>query len=328
MVKRRKIMKKFFVIMSFILTFVFVMGCSSNNSAQVRMASQKLSSGIDQIITLTNKLDCIDTYKMDINSVLSNEETTLKFNNFLFSNNTKDRNFIKDLKFRAPFYNENYRKREPVEFLSNNCDDFLKDKMFFKPNSQGFEEVRCAFGDKIKPCQAVSENENYASLYTLSNDCKNLNIEYISAKANILKNCSEAKANLKKLKESKKNISEKELRTLTSYYEVVKDCINNVKSCKSCSTNVNNINKKKTNLATNSGVINSEFLQVYNKLDSNCCTLNNVTYCVNEINCFVKNINGENCSATTSVNPYIRNNRYLSSVNKEKNKNYYSSQHK
>lgn len=345
-------MKKFLVMFSFILIFILVLtGCSGDNSAQVRMSSQKLSSGLDQIITLTNKLDNIDTNKMDLNSFLSNQGSIVKSTAQMsgLSQDKKMQDIIleRPLLF-APLYDESSQDRTPIGFnflqRLNDCTYFETKQLpmlLEVPSPQKFRQQSINFnfntkramkmnGD-IKPCQVsanTNEQQEYTALATLSNDCKNLSQEFIAAKANVLKNCSEAKATLKKLKDSKKSISENDLRTLTSYYDVVKDCINNVKSCKSCSSNLKNINRKKTNLTSNSGAINSELLQVYNKLDANCCALNNTTYCVNEINCFAKKLNGENCSTNMSVNPYIRNNRYLSSLNSTKRKDFYNSQSK
>ncbi len=342
-------MKKILAIFSFVLVFILVTtGCSNDNSAQVRMSSQKLSSGLDQIISLTNKLDNIDTNKMDLNSILSNEgsivSSTTQTSAFNFDQSTP-KNALDERPFLfAPLYDENSQDRTPIDFSYmqkfNECANIAPNSpsmQFNVPSPQKFRQQCINFNAKramkmnndIKPCSVSTYSQNeYSSLATLSNDCKNLNQEFVTAKANVLKSCSEAKANLKKLKESKKSIPENDLRTLTSYYEVVKDCINNVKSCKSCSSNLKNINRKKNNLSTNSGTINSELLQVYNKLDANCCTLNNTIYCVNEINCFAKKLNGEKCSTNMSVNPYIRNNRYLSSLNSAKNKEFYNSQSK
>lgn len=345
-------MKKILAMFSFILVFILVStGCSGDNSAQVRMSSQKLSSGLDQIITLTNKLDNIDTNKMDLSSFLSNQgsivKSTAQMSGLSHDKEMQDIILEHSLLF-APLYDESSQDRTPISF---NFSQKLNDCTFFEieqspmqfevPSPQKFRQQSIKFNfntkramkmhDDIKPCQTLANTngrQEYTALATLSNDCKNLSQEFVTAKANVLKNCSEAKATLKKLKDSKKSISENDLRTLTSYYDVVKDCINNVKSCKSCSSNLKNINRKKTNLTSNAGAINSELLQVYNKLDANCCTLNNTTYCVNEINCFAKKLNGEDCSTNMSVNPYIRNNRYLSSLNSTKRKDFYNSQSK
>lgn len=310
-------MKKVFAILSLSLTIAFVTGCSSGNTAQVRMSSQRLSSGLDQIITLTSKLDNIDTNQMDMNSVLSSTKS--------FHFDTRPHFAKYDIKNEniAPFFNEKHKNRTPIEYKSF----WEEQNLFAKPSPQKFTNLaRCGF-DKMRTCSTLVSQTDYSSLQNLSNDCKNLSVEFVNAKANVMKSCNDTKTNLKKLRDSKKSISQDDLRTLTSYYEVVKDCINNVKSCKSCTNNIKDIDKRKVNLASNYGTINSDFLQIYNKLDSNCCALNNINYCVNEINCFVQSLNGEECPQSQNVNPYLRNNRYLSNVHKG-NKNYYSSQTK
>ena len=50
--------------------FSLLFGCSNNNTAKVKLASQKLSSSLDQVIVQVKKLETIDEEKMAMDSIL------------------------------------------------------------------------------------------------------------------------------------------------------------------------------------------------------------------------------------------------------------------
>ena len=68
-------MKKFLGLLSIALVFILLVGCSNNNSAQVKLASHKLSNGIDKMITQVNKLEEVDEEKLKLDDILGDYYT-------------------------------------------------------------------------------------------------------------------------------------------------------------------------------------------------------------------------------------------------------------
>ena len=68
-------MKKILGLLSIALVFILLVGCSNNNSAQVKLASQKLSNGIDKMITQVNKLEEVDEEKLKLDDILGDYYT-------------------------------------------------------------------------------------------------------------------------------------------------------------------------------------------------------------------------------------------------------------
>ena len=65
-------MKKFLGLISLALICIIFIGCNGNNSAQVKLATQKLNSGLDKIISQTQKLEEINTSDIQLNNILEN----------------------------------------------------------------------------------------------------------------------------------------------------------------------------------------------------------------------------------------------------------------
>ena len=65
-------MKKFLGVVSILLIAILIFGCNgTNNNAQVKLASQKLTNGINNIITQINKIDEVDNNKIQLDELLN-----------------------------------------------------------------------------------------------------------------------------------------------------------------------------------------------------------------------------------------------------------------
>ena len=173
-------MKKFLGFISLALICILILGCSSNNSAQVKLASQKLSSGLDKMISQVNKLEDIDNDKMELDSLLGDSYSNSYSQNYnnendnLYQNeiNTENTSLLGQRNKYHRYINPNYERSNMNVFVptsnkmikTTNVDLKLKSKQINSSNNLSFI--------------SSSQEEDYNNLYTLSNDCKNLSNEY------------------------------------------------------------------------------------------------------------------------------------------------------
>ena len=289
-------MKKFLGFISIILVCVLLVGCGANN-AQTKLATQKLSTGLDKIVAQVKKLENINTDNLDITSSLGiyeDYEDEYEYNNDeIYSTNRYGNR-------RANQYGY-ARQRTPMKFNVPTHNNLVKqtNASFGGYRNNNPRQVR-----NSRKFNFVSKDteDAYGSLYTICNNCCELNEEYSACKQDLLANCSTAKELLAELSKSGKNVSESDLKTLNGYYEVLTRCLSSLQNCSSCSSCVKNVNTKKANLASNCGSMNAEYLQIYNTLDSNCCSCSNCNSSIQDLIGFVNKLLGNSSSNITRDN--------------------------
>ena len=297
-------MKKFIGILSILLACTFLFACSNGNQAQVKLASKKISGGLDKMISQVKKLEDVNSDKMDLTSLLGEER------------DTSDGYHCYD---DGCYYCENgncYKCKDcPQNGTSNtNRSDVSTGRRNVRQNIYPYREV---LNSKVPTRNHMTQrtsvnlfagndyratrrnlnlangNGNYNDLRTACNNVCDLNKEYSNTKTSLINNCNKAKQLLERLKNGEAKLSDSDVKTLNSYYEVIKQCTNNISSCKSCKSTVNNIGKKKLNLASNSGSMTADYRNIYNCLDANCNACNNANNSVLDLISFANKLLGE-----------------------------------
>ena len=280
-------MKRFIRIMAIILVCVLLAGCGNNN-AKVKLASKKLTTELDRIITQVNKMEDIDTNQMDISSSLGKVDYEY-YDDLDNKSSAQDKNVNNSRRYNNGGFDGYARRGTPMEMDVPTGNKLVKQTCANSNIKLSDNNVVGGHAKKTKNFNFVSKEaeKNYSSLYSLCNDCCSLNEELKCSKKDLVNNCENAKTLLSKLKKSGINISESDLKTLNSYTEVLSKCVSNLNKNESCKKCVKNVNNKKANLAQNCGSINSDYLQIYNTLDSNCCSCNNCNMSVEDLITFV-----------------------------------------
>ena len=299
-------MKKFFGIIALALVCVLCVGCSTNNNAKVKLASQKLSTGLDKIVAQVKKMETIDVENLDISNMLGDYS-----NNFVDEyEDVDEQNSYSDEEVpSSPFLRRSdaISRRNPLYVHVPTKNKFVKntnaDLRFATSNGARASSKKSNVRNK-KNFNFVSKDaeKKYGSLYTACNNCCDSGEEFNACKSDLLKNCSDAKNLLNELAKSGKTVSESDLKALNGYYEVLSSCLSNLQSCKSCSKNVKMLGKKKANLASNCGAMKADYLQIFNCLDSNCCSCQNANASVTDLIDFVNNLLGKNNQAEQQNN--------------------------
>ena len=292
-------MKKFLRIMSIILVCVLLVGCKDSN-AEVKLASQKLSSSIDKIVAEVKKMESIDTSSIDISQMLGDYVYDNATYDDTYNYDQYDRNNINSANRNYGRYSNRspYRRGTPMQIVPT------QNKLVKQTNARlgAYQSGRSTRGAKRFNFVSKDTEDSYGDLYMMCNDCCNVNEEYSSCKSSLLSNCQSAKNLLENLKNSNVKVSESDIKTLNGYCEVLSKCLENLKNTSKCSSNVKNINSKKANLASNCGAINADYLQIYNTLDSNCTSCANCNRSIEDMMTFINKIlNGSSQSATRNV---------------------------
>ncbi len=263
-------MKKFIGIISIALVCILLFGCGANNTAQVKIASKKLTEGLDNIIVEANKIEEVDENKLDISNLLGDQYSS---NGNEFSSSDTNLGKRQDI--------NNYRKRRALNFEVPTRNRFAKNTSAELSLNSGKISTKTH-----KNLNFIAKNNNdYGALYTASNNCTNKNSELSESKKALVGSCNDAKNLLQTLLNGKASVSESEIKTLNSYNEVISQCLSNLKNRKSCGTVVNTVSNKKVNLASNCGSMTADYLQIYNTLDANC------TYCKDTNNSVLELVN-------------------------------------
>ena len=331
-------MKKIIGIMSILLACAFLFACSNGNQAQVKLASKKVSGGLDKMISQVKKLEDVNTDKMDLTSLLS-EDMDTSDGYYCYNNNdcyyceNGDCYRCKDYQQIGNSSNTNgsevstgrrnvrrsiYPYREVLNFKTptkNHMTQTTSANLFANNDYRATK----------RNLNLSNGNRNYNDLRTACNNVCNLNKEYSNTKTSLINNCNQAKQLLERLKNGEAKLSDSDVKTLNSYYEVIKQCTNNISSCKSCKSTVNTIGKKKLNLASNSGSMTADYRNVYNCLDTNCNACNNANNSVLDLISFANKLLGEKQDEAMLGSNNTNISRYNSARN-QFNRNRYATQ--
>ncbi len=270
-------MKKFLSVISIVLLCIILVGCGQNN-AQSRLAIQKLSSSIDKMIVAVKKVDVIDESKIDLSNDLGY---------YIEENNES----------RPLFYPkaENEEKRTNLETPTpNRAKNYVENQSNTTGNNRRFYFI------------SKETEDNYGDLYYISDRCVNLISNVKESKDNLLNNCMKTKMLLQKVSDSNMNMSEADLKTMSSYNEVVSSCSDRVSHDTKCSDCVNNIASKKSNLLSNSGSMTADYLKLASDLDNNYRSLDNANLSISQLNNYLHKLLGEE----TENNPYMARHGY------------------
>ncbi len=330
-------MKKIIGIMSILLACAFLFACSNGNQAQVKLASKKVSGGLDKMISQVKKLEDVNTDKMDLTSLLSEDMDTSDgyhcYNNDCYYCENGDCYRCKDYQQIGNSSNTNgsevstgrrnvrrsiYPYREVLNFKTptkNHMTQTTSANLFANNDYRATKQN----------LNLSNGNRNYNDLRTACNNVCNLNKEYSNTKTSLINNCNQAKQLLERLKNGEAKLSDSDVKTLNSYYEVIKQCTNNISSCKSCKSTVNTIGKKKLNLASNSGSMTADYRNVYNCLDTNCNACNNANNSVLDLISFANKLLGEKQDEAMLGSNNTNISRYNSARN-QFNRNRYATQ--
>ena len=270
-------MKKIFGILSIILVCVILVGCGGNNSnSQLKLTTQKLSSSVDKIIAQVKKMDDIKDSDIDLSTDLG----YYKYDDYT---SYSDRYNNSEANFSTPTRNNGIR-----------------------------HSTKWPSGDKQKRFYFVSREaeDNYGDLYAVSYECTMLNDEYRTSRNNLINNCMQLKALLQKLNDLNINVSEADLRTLNSYYEVINSCCNNLSSSASCQSCVKTISGKRANLMNNSSSMMADYIRLCNSLDQSCLSCECASNSIMELSNYLMNLLGEKSDITYNSR-YTRNYRNI-----------------
>lgn len=298
-------MKKFIGILSILLACTFIFACSNGNQAQVKLASKKVSGGLDKMISQVKKLEDVNSDKMDLTSLLGEERDTSDgyhcYNDGCYYCENGNCYKCKDCPQNGTSSNTN---RSDVSTGRRNVRqniypyrEVLNSKVPTRNHMTQRASVNLFAGNDYRATRRnlnlANGNGNYNDLRTACNNVCDLNKEYSNTKTSLINNCNKAKQLLERLKNGEAKLSDSDVKTLNSYYEVIKQCTNNISSCKSCKSTVNNIGKKKLNLASNSGSMTADYRNVYNCIDANCNACNNANNSVLDLISFANKLLGE-----------------------------------
>lgn len=326
-------MKKFIGILSILLACTFLFACSNGNQAQVKLASKKISGGLDKMISQVKKLEDVNSDKMDLTSLLGEERDTSDgyhcYNDGCYYCENGNCYKCKD----CPQNDTSNTNRSDVSTGRRNVRqniypyrEVLNSKVPTKNHMTQRANVNLFAGNDYRATRRnlnlANGNGNYNDLRTACNNVCDLNKEYSNTKTSLINNCNKAKQLLERLKNGEAKLSDSDVKTLNSYYEVIKQCNNNISSCKSCKSTVNTIGKKKLNLASNSGSMTADYRNVYNCLDANCNACNNANNSVLDLIAFANKLLGEKqdeamLGTSTGANRYnSAKNQYTSNRNR------------
>ena len=211
-------MKKILGIISILLISIIVFGCGSNSSAQVKLATQKINSSLDNIISQINRIEDINTDDLEIKNI-SNYNERNEFSKKGYESEEQNKNFNNQ-------YSQNNMSFESLIPTRNNVIKNTNSNLFIK-------SIR-----NNKKFNFLANNDNYDNnLINLSKTCCESSNQFSNTKKDLLANCYEAKKLLNELKNSNIKLSNNDIKTLNGYYEVVKQCVNNLKSCKNLKKN-------------------------------------------------------------------------------------------
>ena len=298
-------MKKFIGILSILLACTFLFACSNGNQAQVKLASKKVSGGLDKMISQVKKLEDVNSDKMDLTSLLGEERDTSDgyhcYNDGCYYCENGNCYKCKDCPQNGTSSNTN---RSDVSTGRRNVRqniypyrEVLNSKVPTRNHMTQRASVNLFAGNDYRATRRnlnlANGNGNYNDLRTACNNVCDLNKEYSNTKTSLINNCNKAKQLLERLKNGEAKLSDSDVKTLNSYYEVIKQCTNNISSCKSCKSTVNTIGKKKLNLASNSGSMTADYRNIYNCLDANCNACNNANNSVLDLISFANKLLGE-----------------------------------
>lgn len=298
-------MKKFIGILSILLACTFIFACSNGNQAQVKLASKKVSGGLDKMISQVKKLEDVNSDKMDLTSLLGEERDTSDgyhcYNDGCYYCENGNCYKCKDCPQNGTSSNTN---RSDVSTGRRNVRqniypyrEVLNSKVPTRNHMTQRASVNLFAGNDYRATRRnlnlANGNGNYNDLRTACNNVCDLNKEYSNTKTSLINNCNKAKQLLERLKNGEAKLSDSDVKTLNSYYEVIKQCTNNISSCKSCKSTVNTIGKKKLNLASNSGSMTADYRNIYNCLDANCNACNNANNSVLDLISFANKLLGE-----------------------------------
>lgn len=326
-------MKKFIGILSILLACTFLFACSNGNQAQVKLASKKISGGLDKMISQVKKLEDVNSDKMDLTSLLGEERDTSDgyhcYNDGCYYCENGNCYKCKD----CPQNDTSNTNRSDVSTGRRNVRqniypyrEVLNSKVPTRNHMTQRANVNLFAGNDYRATRRnlnlANGNGNYNDLRTACNNVCDLNKEYSNTKTSLINNCNKAKQLLERLKNGEAKLSDSDVKTLNSYYEVIKQCTNNISSCKSCKSTVNTIGKKKLNLASNSGSMTADYRNVYNCLDANCNACNNANNSVLDLIAFANKLLGEKqdeamLGTSTGANRYnSARNQYNSNRNR------------
>lgn len=327
-------MKKFVGILSILLACTFLFACSNGNQAQVKLASKKISGGLDKMISQVKKLEDVNSDKMDLTSLLGEERDTSDgyhcYNDGCYYCENGNCYKCKDCPQNSTYSNTS---RSDVSTGRRNVRqniypyrEVLNSKVPTRNHMTQKASVNLFAGNDYRATRRnlnlANGNGNYNDLRTACNNVCDLNKEYSNTKTSLINNCNKAKQLLERLKNGEAKLSDSDVKTLNSYYEVIKQCTNNISSCKSCKSTVNTIGKKKLNLASNSGSMTADYRNVYNCIDANCNACNNANNSVLDLIAFANKLLGEKqdeamLGTSTGANRYnSARNQYNSNRNR------------
>lgn len=296
-------MKKILGILSIMLACTFLFACSGGNQAQVKLASKKISGGLDKMISQVKKLEDVNTDKMDLTSILGDDMDTSDgyhcYGNECYycenGNCYKCKNCPRGNSYANS--DEVSTARRDVRRNIYPYREILTAKVPTRNHMSQRASVNLFAGSDYRSAKRnlnlSNGNGGYNELRTACNNVCDLNKEYSTTKTSLINNCNTAKQLLERLKNGEAKLSDSDIKTLNSYYEVIKQCTNNISSCKSCKSTVNSIGKKKLNLASNSGSMTADYRNIYNCLDANCNACNNANNSVLDLINFANKLLGE-----------------------------------
>ncbi len=332
-------MKKFIGLLSILLACTFLFACSNGNQAQVKLASKKVSSGLDKMISQVKKLEDVNSDKMDLTSLFGEDMDTSDgyhcYNNGCYYCENGNCYRCKDCPQNSTSSNTTRNEvstgRRNVRRNIYPYREVLNSRVPTRNHMTQKVSVNLFAGNDYRATKRnlnlANGNGNYNDLRAACNNVCDLNKEYSNTKTSLINNCNQAKQLLERLKNGEAKLSDSDVKTLNSYYEVIKQCTNNISSCKSCKSTVNTIGKKKLNLASNSGSMTADYRNIYNCLDANCNTCNNANNSVLDLISFANKLLGEKQDSAMLGSNNVSTSRYNSARSQfNNNRNRYNTQ--
>lgn len=238
-------MKKVIRFLSIILVCVLLVGCSSNGSAQVKLATNKVSGNLDKIISQVKKLDDFDQDKMDLSGLLGDTNATRSEVNLNTpSQNDMAKNTLPNTRRHFNFVSKNNESNyENLYLLCKDCCDL----------NQEYKASKEDLLNNCYDCKNLLTRLNNSGKTLTSDQLKTLD-SYTNVLSQCLKNlktCKTCDNAVKSVDKKKVNLASNSSSICADYHQIYNCLDSNCCNCNNANNSVLDLMDFVQNLISN-----------------------------------------------------------------------------